>query len=240
MAAHDPVASFKRYRVDARGEQQALGRAGSSGPRPMQASLATMWRCRGEVVVEAFRGDWFDAAQIYRAWAEQNAQWWPQREEWARTDTPKWMREVCIWGRPYGSFEQAVPPTKRFAEYMAGLPMAVHWYSWHEIPFDNNYPHYFPAKPGFAEGVKAMQEAGVRVMPYINGRLWDMDTEDFKTTALPAATKKRDGQPYVEALREQPRGLGSHVPHPAGVAGESKGNRVAPGGSRVQCRRRLH
>jgi hypothetical protein len=36
------------------------------------------------------------------------------------------------------------------------------------------------------------------VMPYINGRLWDSDTEDFPTVALPAATKDEKGDYYVE------------------------------------------
>ncbi|GAI12717.1 unnamed protein product [marine sediment metagenome] len=54
-----------------------------------------------------------------------------------------------------------------------GVPVGVHWYSWHRIPFDDDYPHHFPVKEGFAEGVRELQEAGVFVMPYINGRLWD-------------------------------------------------------------------
>ena len=79
----------------------------------------------------------------------------------------------------------------------------MHWYNWHQIPFDNDYPHYFPTKPGFAEGVRALQSSGTFVMPYINGRLWDTrdrGTEDFEFTrvALPAVTKNEKGQPYIE------------------------------------------
>jgi len=90
----------------------------------------------------------------------------------------------------------------RFKEAL-GVPVGFHWYSWHQIPFDNDYPHYFPAKEGFVEGVKELQEAGVQVMPYINGRLWDThdrQTNDFEFTrlALPAATKDWKGNPYVE------------------------------------------
>jgi hypothetical protein len=76
-------------------------------------------------------------------------------------------------------------------------------YSWHQIPFDNDYPHYFPAKPGFAEAVRDLQASGVYVMPYINSRLWDTHDrgrEDFEFTrlALPAATKDEQGKPYIE------------------------------------------
>ena len=77
-----------------------------------------------------------------------------------------------------------------------GLPshggaLALHWYEWdtlgyalgsnhtvcdrHPAPcgFDTHYPNYFPARPKCAESVAAMQAAGMRVIPYINGQLYD-------------------------------------------------------------------
>jgi hypothetical protein len=44
-------------------------------------------------------------------------------------------------------------------------------------------------------------------MPYINGRLWDSDTDDFKTVALPGATKKVDGSYYIEHYGAHPQDL---------------------------------
>jgi len=148
----------------------------------------------GSTVIQLLDGDWFDAAMVYRAWLEENALWWPKGD---REDTPAWMKEIAIWVNASGSTQDCVPRVKRFAEYM-GVPTGLHWYNWHEIPFDVNYPHYFPAKPGFAEGVAELQRAGVRVMPYINGRLWDVAAEDFETKALPWAAKSRDAPNYVE------------------------------------------
>ena len=86
----------------------------------------------------------------------------------------------------------------------SACPVGVHWYSWHEIPFDNDYPHYFPAKPGFAEAVARLQQRPIYVMPYINGRLWDtrdhgVEDQQFSRVARPAATKDEAGQPYVES-----------------------------------------
>ena len=51
--------------------------------------------------------------------------------------------------------------------------------------------------------MRELQAAGVYVMPYINGRLWDTrdrGSEDFEFTdvARPAATKDEDGKPYIE------------------------------------------
>jgi len=151
----------------------------------------------GPTVVQLFRGDWYDAAMTYRSWVAREAQWWPQRGKPGRPDTPQWMRDLPLWVVASGRPEEVVPKVRAFREYM-GVPCGVHWYNWHKIPFDNDYPHYFPTKPGFPEGVRELQKAGVRVMPYINGRLWDSDTPDFKTKALPWATKDLEGKYYIE------------------------------------------
>lgn len=196
VAIHDPVAANKVYRV-ARDADGPCLRVTVGWPAADASRMGNAFAMPGDAVLEFFAGDWFDAAQVYRDWARREARWWPHPEHPARPDIPAWMRAICVWGRPDGYARDAVAPTVRFAEYM-GVPTAVHWYNWHVVPFDDDYPHYFPAKEGFAEGVAAMQQAGVRVMPYINGRLWDDDTEDFLTVALPAATKGRDGAYYIE------------------------------------------
>jgi len=72
------------------------------------------------------------------------------------------------------------------------------------MPFDNDYPHYFPAKTSFPQGVADLKAAHVFTMPYINGRLWDSKdrgAEDFEFTrlALAAATKQPDGKPFLES-----------------------------------------
>ena len=35
-------------------------------------------------------------------------------------------------------------------------------------------------------------------MPYINGRLWDADLDDFKSEGIKAVTKNEKGEPYIE------------------------------------------
>ncbi|MCD6359774.1 MAG: hypothetical protein J7M38_02850, partial [Armatimonadetes bacterium] len=152
----------------------------------------------GEAVIARVGGGWYPATQKYRRWLAANAPWWPEPDdEFTRSDRPGWLEDICLWALMSGTPEQVVGPVREFADYM-GLPVAVHWYNWHQIPFDNDYPHYFPTRPGFAEGVAELQDAGVRVIPYINGRLWDTDTEDFATDGIKYCTKNRDGEPYVE------------------------------------------
>jgi len=152
---------------------------------------------------QLLRGDWFDAAQIYRAWASREAKWWPALGPEGRTDTPKWMRELPAWAMTGGPPPQCVPQLKAFAQELA-VPVGFHWYNWHQIPFDNDYPHYFPPKDGFSEGVAELKKAGVYVMPYINGRLWDTHDKgaqdwEFTRVALAAATKDEAGNPYTES-----------------------------------------
>ena len=119
-----------------------------------------------------------------------------------REDTPLWMRELCVWAQTGGSAAECGEPVRRFAEYL-GVPVGFHWYRWHEIPFDNDYPHYFPTTDGFVEEVRKLRKSNVYVMPYINGRLWDtrdrgVEDVEFTTRGLSAATKDDSGQPYTE------------------------------------------
>lgn len=42
--------------------------------------------------------------------------------------------------------------------------------------FDTHYGDYFPARIGFEDAIKSLQDFGVRVVPYTNGRLIDTNT----------------------------------------------------------------
>ena len=121
---------------------------------------------------------------IYRDWVRKHARWYPNSRPDGREDTPLWMRELSVWAQTGRQAAECGEPVRRFAEYL-GVPVGFHWYSWHQIPFDNDYPHYFPTTDGFAEEVRKLQESNVYVMPYINGRLWDTrdrGAEDFEFT----------------------------------------------------------
>ncbi|MBI2194264.1 MAG: hypothetical protein HYU36_19990 [Planctomycetes bacterium] len=201
-AVHDPSGGVKELAAESRPEK---GRLGLSFEHPVenQDKPGSSFTLGGEAVWQLLRGDWFDAAQNYRSWCRRKARWWPKLTRVGRTDTPAWMRELCVWVQASGGPSECVPAVKAFAKFM-GVPVGFHWYQWHQIPFDNDYPHYFPAKEGFVDGVRELQRSGVHVMPYINGRLWDTrdrGLEDFEFTrvALPAATKNEKGTPWTES-----------------------------------------
>lgn len=189
----------------------------------------------GAFVLRGFNGDWYDAARLYKKWVFENAAWRPELGEDGRPDIPQWMKENSVFlmistdprwltsnRRFYTPLDQAENVLREFGEAV-GLPGAVHWYLWHQNPYDNDYPHFFPAKEGFADEVLRVQEnAHFRVMPYTNGRLWDTKdrgTEDWRfssegkagalvkengsifteTYARPSSGRESDGSPCVHA-----------------------------------------
>jgi len=201
VAAHDPAGATKDVLVESRPSESAVVFS-LKHPAPGMGTPQNRFELGGSVVWQLFRGDWFDAAMIYREWVRREARWWPKLGAESRPDTPRWMRRLPAWGLGGGGPQGTVGQVKRFQEHL-GVPVGFHWYSWHQIPFDNDYPHYFPTKDGFADAVAELQKAGVHVMPYINGRLWDtrdrgVDDCRFSKVALPAATKDVEGKPYIE------------------------------------------
>jgi hypothetical protein len=201
-AMHDPMGSTKEIVMQSRAASRAV-KFFFEHPIPNQVPPTNAYVLPGKAVWGLFQGDWYDAAQIYKAWVKSEAKWWPQLGEGGRADTPLWMRELCAWAQTGGAPQEVVAQVKAFAEFLE-LPVGFHWYNWHQIPFDNDYPHYFPVKEGFAEAVRELQDANVFVMPYINGRLWDTrdkgaEDGEFTSVAFPAVAKMEDGAPFVES-----------------------------------------
>jgi hypothetical protein len=202
VATHDPNASTKEITIESRTDEQSVVFTFENFAEDMTKG-GNDFTLSGHAVWRLLRGDWFDSAMIYKDWLSKEARWYPDLNADGRDDTPEWMKELCVWATTGGNAENVVPRVKKFAEYM-GVPVGFHWYNWHQIPFDNDYPHYFPVTDGFADGVEKLKEAGVYVMPYINGRLWDTKdkgAEDYQFTSVakPASTKDENGDPYIES-----------------------------------------
>ncbi len=200
FAMHDPGASTKEIVLDALPQKGVLLTYDHPAPNPTTAGNG--YRLPGVAAWRLLRGDWFDASRIYRRWVSGHAPWWPKLGRDGRDDTPLWLRELPGWALASGSASDVVPGVTRMREEL-GVDIGFHWYSWHVIPFDNDYPHYFPTRPGMAEGVAQLTKVGVHTMPYINGRLWDTrdrGAEDFEFTkrALPSVTKDETGKPITE------------------------------------------
>lgn len=140
---------------------------------------------------------WLEAAKRYKEWTY-SAPWGRCRLEYGLI--PKWLAENDLWichedgAVDATSIERLLSCKEKF-----GVRTAVHWYRWHGIPHDVGYPEYFPPKGGSFEAFKTVQEAGMAVMPYINGRLWDPATESWKVqNASAAATRDGNGNVRTE------------------------------------------
>jgi len=204
VAMHDPDAWTKDIIARSDTQRRHLLLA-FDHPVPNMGQPRTGFALNGTAAWRLLRGNWFDASVVYRNWVRAKATWWPALAPEGRADTPRWMRELNVWGLLGGGADGAVAGGTRFAQVM-DMPVGFHWYNWHRIPFDNDYPHYFPPKDGFTRAVARLQGMARRpayVMPYINGRLWDTrdrGATDFQFTRLarPAATKDIAGKVHTE------------------------------------------
>jgi hypothetical protein len=202
LGMHDPFGSTKDLICESRPQDASVVLA-CDHPVPEMGAPGNHFELCGEGIWQLLRGDWFDAAVTYREWVRQEARWYPRLSAEGREDTPLWTRQLSAWSLGGGRPQDCVGSMKSFAQFLTP-PIGFHWYNWHQIPFDNDYPHYFPAQPGFAAGVREVQSAGVFAMPYINGRLWDThdrEAEDFEFTkvARAAVSKDEKGEPYLES-----------------------------------------
>ena len=157
----------------------------------------------GECVWQLTDGDWYDATLIYKSWMEKEARWLPETDVNGRTDL-RWLKDIDVWLLVHINGEDFADEIIETAKDMGDVNVAVHLYLWHNAPFDNDYPHYFPEKPTVRRELKKIQEAGIRVIPYINGRLWDTrdkGIEDWQYTAVayPKACKDRHGKAFNES-----------------------------------------
>jgi Domain of unknown function (DUF6259) len=167
-----------------------------------------------------FRGSWVEAARHYREWAlrqkwasagrlsgrrvpamAKNAAFWVN-ESWLWDDPPKaaaHSTNMAEWVQDRSSAGVGeADPHKLNARLLAaqdrmGVQTALHWYNWHETVFDNQYPHFLPAKKGFAERVKELTARGILVMPYINGSSADMNIPDWSKFAPYAIADEAGG-----------------------------------------------
>ena len=162
------------------------------------------------VETAAFTGGWWRAAKRYRSWSTKQV-WTAKGPLVTRTDFNRRIVDVGFWMNAGDTPEQVTNVTAEALAALGDIPLGVHWYCWHQIPFDHTYPEYFPERPGMAEAVAWMKDKGVLVMPYINARLWDSDIPSF-TNALPAACKKPDGKTHYVELYASKRRLSPMCP----------------------------
>lgn len=180
---------------------------------------ANSFKLSGRARWRYFDGDWYDAAMIYADFVRKKAKWLPAIGENGREDTPEKFKGVAYWVCDYipnDEYQRDNKPMHLSAGsdiyepdywYKAviklqeelNVPIAYHVYNWHSNPFNIEYPHYLPAKKGFAEGLKELKKKQIYVLPYINAVSWEMNDAEggheinFDNTGRSCAVTEIDG-----------------------------------------------
>ena len=133
------------------------------------------------VVIKAYKGDWWEAARIYREWVLQ--QKWA-RKGWLaeRGDAAQDYLNVGVWmqlPKVYEGFDTVCQDMNNAKRLFAPLNVGVHLYCWHLTTFDKGYPEFFPARKGATEVFENLHSNGHIAMPYINAHLWDTSLASY-------------------------------------------------------------
>ena len=140
-----------------------------------------------DVVLRSFKGDWYDAAEIYRNWSLQ--QHWARKPLHQRTDVPKWLLDspphiiVRIQGQlDFGPANPNVEflPYRKIVPLVGGISQALKSpvvpviMSW-ERPGPWIYPDCFPPAGGdqsLREFTKLARDQGWHIGTFCNGTRW--------------------------------------------------------------------
>lgn len=186
LAFHDPDGTPKRMRLEADPKNDSLAFRTTHIP-PDRGSNQRRFGLTYPFVTGTFSGDWYDAAQLYREWALAEASWVTAGPVTERTDIPEWFKRVGLWWLHRGGTAE---PLERLKERFPGQT-GVHWYNWHAIPFDTDYPDFFPSRDGWEEAALELQDERFHVMPYINARIADPNGQTWTDRGLESAAAKR-------------------------------------------------
>ena len=190
IAAHDGASCIKRLKLTS-DQDFSFHQLAENAGEPGAAKIPDY-----PVIITAYKGNWWKAAHLYRDWAK-HQKWTAKGPIRERKDYPRRLADLGLWTRTNGKPAQVTNLMNQAALLYPGVAIGVHWYNWHQIPFDHSYPEYFPAREGMTDAVHAMTGKGQTVMPYINGRLWDQDIPSFGA-AYAATCKNEAGTNTVE------------------------------------------
>ena len=182
VACHDTSGAIKLIKPVHSGSGIRLGIAHvGDWPSPGERKLEY------PVVVQTFSGDWYDAAELYRAWSLEQS--WATRPLYKREDVSKWLLDspphviVRIQGQldagpgepnqEFLPYPKIVPLLERVSKRIDS-PLVAVIMSW-ERPGPWIYPDCFPPAGGdksLSEFTGLMRNLGWHVGSFCNGTRW--------------------------------------------------------------------
>lgn len=193
-ATQDKDASDKWFKIKSHGNNVTFYNEITASYGWTQDNIFTLpW----STVVGFSKEGWIDAVKKwYRPFSFTTE--WGKKKIYERTNIADWIKSADLWLRPMGVNKETRNNLNKALDYF-GKNIGIHWYYWHHYPFDTKYPEYFPYKEDFAQMVEEVQKKGNFVTPYINGRLWDTNTDSYiKLNGKEASCRKPDGTLYTE------------------------------------------
>lgn len=168
LGTRDPAASLMNIQI-ANSSTEIVWRPGHFPPNITFAEED--FELTYDCVAGPFRGDWYDACQIYRTWALQQP-WCRKGPLRTRTDVPRWFPESPLYfyvhlndsaEGTYSEEENMRIAADHFMEFLqwAGKPMGASWYAWkkfypdrstYNVPFNR---YRLPSK-GRWKGMQAL------------------------------------------------------------------------------------
>ncbi len=149
------------------------------------------------VVSRPFTGDWYDAAQIYRAWWIKQP-WAVKGNLTIRKDIPEWLKKTPVFLRFYARYskkmtvEKNVKSAHAWNEFLHNQAAAGTWYHYakflepckHRVryPVAEIQGYCAPAYPGLLEGLKKMTSWNIRPNVYLQSEIYNQyqSKEDAK------------------------------------------------------------
>jgi hypothetical protein len=149
-------------------------------------------------VLGTFKGDWYDACQIYRKWALQQP-WCGKGPLVTRKDVPEWLKNSPLFlknvpakSRPLAN--NIAGSTRMLEEF--GPNISSMWYNWWErVPeksavdlkyfelIPGNYGQWVGTHDGLVEALEKLREKGLRSFAYIQSKCYDQGNEPLNDDA---------------------------------------------------------
>ncbi len=198
FACHDPKASTKRFHLK-KGKNALIYFTDIIVPNKTLPN--NDFSQSGNFELDLFRGDWYDAARIYRGWAKNKALFWPRLTPKKRAKEHI-IGEIALWGACMPGAKRDIKKIeawmKRFRKEFGDIGVGIMWLEWNRVKHDYDFPNFFPAKEGMKELVALMQtKYNSYIMPYINARLFDTGLPNFTKEGYPYALKDSNGKLFT-------------------------------------------
>jgi len=211
FGSHDPKASLKTLAASGKSGRIAVH---FDNPVPNRTLKGNGWDFPGLFELAAYKGDWYDAALIYKDWVYRKANYRPPAK---RPERARKLGNISVWSiqNIYGDVHSGNGHTaKELGDSLESLrnalnsksqpvTLGMYWLSIHDAENEENMPKLYPSDDA-KYLVNRFKGQGVPTMLYGNGYLYDLDIRNADLTVpefskvKKYAAKKLDGSLYTQ------------------------------------------